>query len=194
MRALFLIALILTVATSPAHAARYTFDKAHTSITFFVDHLGFSMSQGEFDRFDGHFIFNPADPKNSSVEVTIDTASIDMDDEKWNAHMRGADFLDTENHPEMTFKSEMIEIQSNNTGRIHGQLTLLGITKPVVLDVTHNRSGKHAFNNKYVSGFSATARLARSEWGMEYALPLIGDEVEIRIEVEGFRDEKTVIE
>tara|TARA_B100001989_G_scaffold246381_2_gene217215 strand:+ start:779 stop:1402 length:624 start_codon:yes stop_codon:yes gene_type:complete len=173
--------------TGPEH---YEFDTVHTQIIFFVDHVGFSKSEGEFTDFGGHYILDRKNPENSSVEVTIDTASIDMDDEKWDAHMKNEDFFNVEKFPEMTFKSTGVNVTGDNTAEITGDLTLLGVTKPVTLNVTHNKSDKHPFSGKFVSGFSATANLKRSEFGMNYGLPAIGDDVEIRIEVEGIRKEE----
>ncbi len=180
-------------AVQPAHAEveKYTFDKAHTQIIFFVNHLGFSNSEGEFLDFDGHYLFDRADPSKSSVEVTINTAGIDMDDQAWDDHMKNEDFFNVEKFPAMTFKSTAIEVTGENTANITGDLTILGVTKPVTLATTHNKSGKHPFGDKYVSGFSATAKIKRSEFGMNYGLPMIADDVDIRIEVEGVREEPT---
>jgi polyisoprenoid-binding protein YceI len=172
----------------------YVFDTAHTQILFFVNHLGFSMSQGEFHDYDGGFIFDRTNPEKSSINVTIKTASIDMDHEKWTSHMKNADFFDVENHPEMTFKSTAVDVTGENTADITGDLTLLGVTKPVTLAVTHNKSGIHPFNKKMVAGLSATANIKRSEWGMDYGLPGVGDDVEIRLEIEGFRQDKVETE
>ena len=183
----------LTGFQTSAHAQieRYSFDKAHTQILFFVDHLGFSFSQGEFHDYDGGFVFDRTKPENSSVNVTIQTASIDMDHEKWDAHMKNADFFDVENYPTMEFKSTNIEITGEKTAKITGDLTLLGKTNPVTLDVTYNKSGTHPFNGEYVSGFSATATLDRTEWGMDYGVPNVGQNVELRLEVEGFREDSS---
>ncbi len=183
-------AIFLVPASAQAQIETYSFDKAHTQILFFVNHLGFSNSQGEFHEYDGQFIFDRDEPAKSSVDVTIQTASIDMDDEKWDAHMKNADFFDVEKFPTMTFKSTGIEVTGENTANITGDLTILGVTKPAVLAVTHNKSDKHAFSGKYVAGFSATTTIKRSEYGMEYGLPLIGDEAQVRIEVEGIRAEQ----
>lgn len=191
MRFLLMTALIVLgfSSTAQAEAEKYTFDKAHTQILFFVNHLGFSYSQGEFHDYDGHFTFNRAEPAQSEIDVAIKTASIDMDNEKWDAHMKNADFFDVENHPAMTFKSTGIEVTGENTAKITGDFTLLGVTKPVVLDVTHNKSAKHPFSDKFVAGFSASTMIKRSEFGMNYGLPGVGDDVEVRIEVEGFRED-----
>lgn len=172
-----------------AQIEKYNFDKAHTQILFFVNHLGFSMSQGEFLDYDGHFIFDRGEPSKSSVQVQIMTESIDMDDEKWDEHLKSADFFNVEKFPTMTFDSKNIEVTGDNTANITGDLTMLGVTKPVTLAVTYNKSGVHPFSGKYVSGFSATGTVKRSDFGMTYGLPGVADEVQLRLEVEGIRNE-----
>lgn len=187
----FLTGVMFLVPGKPAQAQieRYSFDKAHTQILFFVSHLGFSMSEGEFLEFDGGFTFDRTEPENSEVQVTIDAGSIEMDHKKWNEHMKSADFFHVEKYPQLTFQSTDINVTGEETAEITGDLTMLGVTKPVTLDVTYNKSGKHPFSGKYVSGFSATAELKRSDFGMDYGLPGVGDTVSIRIEVEGERIE-----
>lgn len=194
MRVFILSVLGLVLMLSPARAyaeqATYHFDKAHTQILFFVNHLGFSNSQGKFLDFDGHFVFDENDPESSSVEVVIQTDSIDMDDEAWDAHLKNEDFFNVAEFPVMVFKSTSVELTGENTANLTGDLTLLGVTRPVVLAATHNKSGKFPFGNKYVSGFSARGMLKRSDFGMDYGLPGVSDEVELRIEVEGIRQEE----
>ena len=124
------------------------------------------------------------------IDVTIKTESIDMDSEKWDDHMKSPDFFNVEEFADMTFKSTSIEITGEKTANITGDLTLLGVTKPVVLKTTYNKSDKHPFSGKYVSGFSAETIVKRSEFGMTYGLPGVGDDVHVRIEVEGYRTEK----
>ncbi|HIF25297.1 MAG TPA: polyisoprenoid-binding protein [Micavibrio sp.] len=170
-----------------AEVETYEFDKPHTSILFFADHLGFSKSQGEFHDYDGHFTFDRENPANSAVEVTIQTASIDMDMEKWDDHLKNADFFNVEEFPTMTFKSSAIEVTGEKTGKITGDLTLLGVTKPVTLDVVFHKAGEFPMGDMYKAGFTATAMIDRSEWGMNYGLPAMDKMVEIRIEVEGNR-------
>ena len=186
---LLILAAMTLLHVQPARAQieTYDFDKAHTPILFFADHLGFSKSQGEFHRYDGSFTFNRAAPEQSTVELTIQTSSIDMDDDKWNDHMKNKDFFDVEQFPTMIFKSTAIEKTGDQTGTITGDLTILETTKPVTLDVIFNKAGVHPFNKKYVAGFSATTKIKRSDFGMKYGLPLIGDEIDIMLEVEGFR-------
>lgn len=182
-------ALLLAPGIARAEVETYSFDTVHSQILFFVSHLGFSVSEGEFLEFDGGFTFDREAPENSSVNVTIDTNSIDMDDEKWDAHMKNEDFFNVEKFPTMTFNSTAIEVTGEDTANITGDLTILDVTKPVTLAVKHNKSGQHPFAGKYAAGFSATTKLKRSDFGMSYGLPNVGDDVEIRIEVEAHRND-----
>ncbi|NCC22083.1 MAG: polyisoprenoid-binding protein [Alphaproteobacteria bacterium] len=184
-------AFVVLFSGVPARAdvETYRFDKAHTQILFFIDHLGFSKSQGEFHDYDGEIRIDRENPANSSVDVTIRTDSIDMDDEKWDAHMKNEDFFDVAQYPEMAFRSTSVNVTGENTAEVAGELTLLGVTKPVTLNVTHNKSGEHPFSGAYVAGFSADTAIRRSEWGMTYGLPGVGDEVHIRLEVEALRQD-----
>ena len=184
-----LMVMVFMPASAQAAPDKYDLDKAHTQILFFVNHLGFSTSQGEFHKYDGNILFDQVNPENSTVDITIHTASIDMDHEKWNAHLRNEDFFDVEKFPFMTFKSTGFGAITDNTGGMTGDLTLLGITRPVTLFVTHNKSARHPFNGKYVSGFSAKTTIKRSDFGMTYGLPLVGDDIEIMIEVEAVRED-----
>ena len=172
-----------------AEIEQYTLEKPHSQILFFVNHLGFSHSSGRFLDFDGNIEFNRSEPEKSSVDVTIKTDSLEMNDQKWNDHLKGDDFFKVASFPTMTFKSTGIEVTGEDTGLITGDLTMLGVTKPVTLDVKFNKAGKHPFGNQYAAGFSATADIKRSDFGMNYGLPAVGDEVEIRIEVEAIREE-----
>ena len=175
---------------SPVHAANYVLEPVHTQILFFCDHLGFSKSQGEFLKFSGHFSFDPDHPASSQAQVSIDATSIDMDNAKWNDHMRNADFFDVENFPTIEFNSTRVEVLSSSQANVHGELTILGQTHPVILVVRHNKSGVHPFSGNYVAGFSASTTIKRSTFGMTYGLPALGDEVEIRLEIEGERVEQ----
>ena len=183
--------LLATLFSGVGFAAdQFAFDRAHTQILFFVNHLGFSQSQGEFHDYDGDFSFDPGDWANSKVEVTIRTASIDMDDYAWDKHLRSEDFFAVNQHPEMRFRSTRVERTDEQRGIIAGDLTLLGVTQPVTLDVTFNKAGVHPISKQYVAGFSASTVVKRSDFGMEYGLPMVGDEVQVRLEVEGYRVEK----
>lgn len=175
----------LTLFSPPINAQQYRFDTVHTQILFFVDHLGFSRSQGEFLDFDGGFEFSEGDIPAAKVAVTIQSDSIDMDDEKWNQHMKSEDYFNVEKYPTIEFHSTRVEPTGGKTFNIHGDLTMLGVTRPVVVSTRLNKTGANLKSGDYVAGFSATAFLQRSQWGMKTGIPFVGDEVEIRIEVEG---------
>lgn len=187
-RSFLSVAAALFLLSAPAQAQgveKYTLDNPHTQIVFSVSHMGFSHSVGKFLGYDGGFTFDRANPQNSTIDVTIDTASIDLGTQKWNDHMKNADFFDVEKYPTMTFKSTGVVVTGENTADITGDLTLLGVTKPVTLNVVHNKSGPRPSGEQFVAGFSATAKIKRSDFGMNYGIGMIGDEIDIRIEVEG---------
>ncbi len=186
--------LTLLFAASPALAdsaapAKYTFDPAHTQVMFSVSHLGMSHSHGRFAKFDGYFTFDVKNPDASVIDVTIDATSIDMGSKEWEDHIRGADFLNTDKFPKMAFKSTAVKRAGAMNGTVTGDLTLLGVTKPVTLDVTFNKAGRHPYMKNLVAGFSITGKINRADFGMAKHIPDVGDEVKIMIEVEGIRQD-----
>tara|TARA_B100001971_G_C18133170_1_gene506000 strand:- start:310 stop:906 length:597 start_codon:yes stop_codon:yes gene_type:complete len=183
-------ALAASVALAqPALAATYEIETPHTQVIFSVNHLGFSNSHGKFTDYEGHFTFDENNVEASRVDVKIKTDSLNMDHEKWNAHLKNADFFNVEQHPEMHFVSTKVEKTGDNTGTLTGDLTMLGVTKPVTLDVTFNKAGVHPYSKKNVVGFSARGTLKRSDFGMTYGVPGVSDEVNLIIEVEGIRQD-----
>ena len=174
---------------APAGAAdRFAIDPAHSNIVFLIEHLGYSRMVGQFQDFSGSFVFDAADPGAGSVEVAIQTASIDTDHDKRDDHLRSPDFFNATEFPEMSFRSTGIEITGDKTGRITGDLTLLGVTRPVTLDVTFNKLAPHPlpqYNSVLAAGFSARGSLKRSDFGMKTFAPALGDEIEIWLEIEG---------
>ena len=174
---------------SAAKSVKYAFDPAHTQIIFAANHLGFSFSHGRFMKFDGSFTFDPAAPEASGIDVTVDSSSIDMGSAKWDEHMKNADFLNVEKFPNMAFKSTKVEKTGEKTGKVTGDFTLLGVTKPVTLEVTYNGSGVHPYSNNHIAGFSASGTIKRSEFGMAANIPAVGDDVFLIIQVEGIRQD-----
>lgn len=174
---------------APATSNKYIFDKAHTQVIFSALHLGFSHSHGRFMNIDGSFTFDEAKPEDSAIDVTIDANSIDMGSKEWDDHLKKKDFLNVEAFPTMTFKSTKAEKTGEKTGKVTGDFTLLGVTKPLTLDVTYNGSGAHPYSNNHIAGFSATATIKRSEFGMTYGIPGVSDDVSVIIQVEGIRQD-----
>ncbi|SCA55522.1 polyprenyl-pyrophosphate binding protein [Candidatus Terasakiella magnetica] len=177
-------ALGLSVSAVKAEPVQYHFDKSHSSIEFRINHLGFSNFQGEFQGFDGTLLFDEAKPENSSVNVTIDAASIDTDVAALDAHLKKADFFDVAKFPTLSFKSKSIKVTGENTGEITGDLTLHGVTKEVVLLTTLNKAALHPMMKVPAVGFSASTTIKRSDFGVSAYVPAVGDEVTIRIETE----------
>jgi polyisoprenoid-binding protein YceI len=182
---------LVTGFAAPASAEKYILDKPHTQIIFVVNHMGFSNSYGKFTDYSGEINFDEAQPEKGDVNVTIQTASLDLDDEKWNEHMKTKDFFNVEQFPTMTFKSTKVEKTGDKTANITGDLTLLGVTKPVTLSTTLSKAGKHPMKDANAAGFTATADIKRSDFGMTNGIPMVSDDVKIIIEVEAYAEDKT---
>lgn len=165
----------------------FRFDTVHTQILFSVNHLGFSNPNGRLHLKSGYFHFDAGDWSTAKVDALIDMASVDMGDAGWNDKLRSREFFASERYPTAHFVSTGIAKTDSRSGIVHGTLTLLGVSRPVDLQVTFNRAAVDAYTFKYTAGFSATASLKRSDFGMSKYLTNIGDEVGIRIEVEGLR-------
>lgn len=180
------VALFAAGFTTPAVAApqAYQFDKAHTNILFFIEHLGFSKMMGEFRSFDGVLNFDPENPAASSVEVSIRMDGVATDVKALDEHLQKPEFFNTAQFPAMTFNSTAVAVVSPGKLKVTGDLTLLGVTKPVTLDVSVNKAAPHPFSKAPAAGFSATATLKRSDFGMSAMLGMLGDDIEIRIETE----------
>ena len=186
IRRFVLLAALATAAS--ASASDYRFDTVHTQVLFSVSHLGFSRPQGRLHVKSGFIHFDENDWANAKVEAVIDTTSLDMGDAAWNAKLRSWEFFGADKHPTAQFVSNSVEKTGERSAIVHGRLSLLGVTRPVDLALTFNRAGMDSYSMHYTAGFSATATLKRSDFGMKKYLPDVGDEVAIRIEAEGLRD------
>lgn len=170
-----------------AHATDYRFDTVHTQVFFSASHLGLSNPLGRVRVQSGYIQFDAGDWSRAKVDATIDTASLDLGDEAWNRRLRSSEFLHVEKFPTARFVSERVEKTGEHEGVAHGKLTLLGVTRPVDLKVTFNRTALEPYSLQFTAGFSADAKFRRSEFGMKKYLPDIGDEVSVHIEAEGLR-------
>ncbi|WP_299391220.1 YceI family protein [Pelagibius sp.] len=182
-----LLALPLAFASvQGAQAAQtYTLDSAHADVIFLVDHLGYSATVGRIGDVQGSITFDEAAVENSAVEIVMQAASLDTNHTKRDEHLRSAEFFNVEQFPTITFTSTGIAKTGDNTGTLTGDLTLLGVTKPVTLDVTFNLKSPHPiYEGKETVGFSARGSLKRTDFGMAAYAPAVGDEVELIIEVE----------
>jgi polyisoprenoid-binding protein YceI len=179
-------ALGLAAFTASAAPVTYTFDTTHSRVTFYVNHLGFSNSVGEFKLGDGTYSFDNDDWSKSKVEVKIPVQSLELGDPKWNTHILGSEFLESAKYPEIAFVSRKVEKLDATHGKLYGDLTIKGVTKPVVLDLTLNKVGEHPMRKTQAAGFTATTIVHRSEFGVVTYVPAVADDVVIRIEIESF--------
>lgn len=180
-------ACVTGLSSSVSKAADFAIDKAHTNIMFSVMHLGYSRMIGQFNDFKGDLSFDPKSAAKSKVSLVINAASVDTDHEARDKHLRSPDFFNVKEFGEIRFVSTGVETTGENTGKIKGNFTLLGVTKPVTLDVTFNGMRPHPlpkYKGVLTAGFSARTTIKRSDFGMKYALGGIGDEVDITLEVE----------
>ena len=191
MRKRLAIVLSLSLAPLAALAAPTTWaiDTSHTQSMFTVRHLVVSNVRGQFDNTTGSVTLDDKDVTKSSVEATIDAKTINTRDAKRDEHLRSADFFDVANHPTITFKSTRVEKAGEDKLKVTGNLTMRGVTKPVVLDVElPAATGKDPGGNTR-KGFSATTKVNRQDYGLKWskaveAGPVVGDEIKIELEGE----------
>ena len=170
--------------SGPARAADYVIDLSHSHVVFMVDHLGFAKMIGLFTDFGGTFSFDPANVGASKLKVSIKTDSLQTQFAARDSDLKGADWFNVTEFPEMTFVGTSYAKKDDQHGTIKGNLTLHGVTKPVTLDVVLNKVGQNPLDKKNSAGFSARGKLKRAEFGMKAYLGPIGDEVDLIIEIE----------
>lgn len=188
MRNLFLMtALAATPVLALAAPESYTIDPAHTYPHFKINHLGFSTMHGRFNSTKGNITIDK-EKKTGSVTITIDANSVDTGFKKRDEHLQSPDFLNAAEFPEITFKSTKVTLTGDSKATVEGNLTMVGATKPVTLDVHSMKCGEHPFSKKQVCGFDATAAIKRSDFGVKYGLPGVGDDMALEFEVEAVKD------
>jgi polyisoprenoid-binding protein YceI len=170
----------------------WAIDNGHSSVNFSVRHMMLSTVRGQFKAFSGNLDFNEADPATSTIEVSIDTASIETRDEKRDGHLKSPDFFDSEKFPAMTFKSTSVQKTSDTTAKITGDLTIKDVTKSVVLDVEYHGQAKAPWGTTS-AGFSAKTSIDRKDWGLTWNAPLetggilVGEKINIEIDLEAVK-------
>jgi polyisoprenoid-binding protein YceI len=173
---------------SVANAATYDIDNegAHASINFKIQHLGYSWLTGRFNDFDGSFEYDAAKPADSSINVTIDTTSIDSNHAERDKHLKGSDFLDVKKFPTATFKSTGFKSTGEGAGNMTGEFTMHGVTKTITIPVERIGEGDDPWGG-YRAGFSGATVLKLSDYGIDYNLGPASSTVEIELHVEGKR-------
>lgn len=195
MKRLLIIALMssgfFALQSHQALAAQYQIDVVHSNVGFTIRHI-VSRVNGEFKEFDGSFSFDPAKPESSALNVKIKASSIDTKIDKRDEHLKSADFFDVEKHPEILFVSKKISKSGKNKYKVTGDLTLRGVSKPVVLDVEYLGSSPFSMDGKTIqkAGFTAHTVIQRKDFGISWNKTLdqgglvLGDEVDININIE----------
>ncbi|MEL6298016.1 MAG: YceI family protein [Pseudomonadota bacterium] len=194
----FLAIAAMSTATVSANAneaaGTYKLDRAHASLVWKIKHLGLSFYTARFDTFDATLDIDPNEPESAKLEVTVDPKSIrtgfpfadakDFDKEL----IESPNFFNAGEHPEIKFASTSIERTGDTTAKLTGDLTLLGVTKPVTLDITLNGQMSHPMKKKPALGFSGVGTIKRSEFGMTHLIGGVGDEVQLLLEAEFIKE------
>jgi polyisoprenoid-binding protein YceI len=185
----FVLSSALMMSAGVYAADKFDFDPVHSQVQFSVNHIGFSNSFGAFRSPSGNLVFDDKDPSKSSVSVTLKLANLDMGDKTWHEHLMGSDFFDSKKFGTITFTSTSVKMTDATHGTLAGNLSMKGVSKAIEFPFTMNKRGVHPYTMKETIGFSAQTTLKRSDFGVKGALPAVGDDVTIRLEVEAVRHE-----
>lgn len=185
LAALAFAAAGFAAAILPAAAEPYKLDKSHAVVTFTVGHLGFSSVHGFFRSFDADINFDPDAMEASSVNFTIDAASVDTLWDARDKHVKSKDFLNVEAHPTITFVSKKIVLTSAETATVTGDLTMVGQTHEETFDARLNKIGPSPFNPALqIAGFTVSGEIDRTKYGMGYGAPAIGGNIALTVDLE----------
>lgn len=165
----------------------YTLDSRHLYPMFEVSHMGLSIQRGRFNKTAGTLRLDRA-AKSGAIDVSIDAASIDMGIEKWDQHMKSEDFFNVAKFPNITYKATKLMFDGDKVVGADGELTLLGVTKPVKVTVSDFNCKMHPMLKKDACGGNVTAMIKRTDFGMGYSVPNIGDDIKLTIPVEAIKD------
>ena len=169
-------------------AGQYTVDPDHASVLWKINHLGFSTFVGRFNDIEASLDFDPENIENSSIEVIINTAGLDINNPEFAEELRGSNWFDVENFPQAVYRTTSFVESNGNAFVFEGELTLLGVTAPVTLNVVFNGGGRNFLTRKYTLGFSGSAQFQRSDFGLSRFTSFgVGDDIELEIHIE-FQD------
>ena len=189
MKEFVLAAAVAAAVALPAAAEMetYTVDASHTRPAYEIAHFGLSVQRGRFDKASGKITFDAA-AKKGNADITVDTTSIDSGNAKLDTHLKSEDFFNVEKFPTMTFKGTNFAFEGDSLKSVGGDLTLLGVTKPVVLTANTFTCLVHPIAKKKACGGDFVGTIKRSDFGMKYLLGALGDEVTLRVNVEALKD------
>jgi polyisoprenoid-binding protein YceI len=185
LKYLVLAGLLGAAVSVQAAPVTYKLDPGHTMVLFSWNHFGYSNPTADLGLGEGTLVFDEQHPANSSVEVTLPLARLDTHVPALDEHLKKPDFLNADQYPVVTFKSTEVQPLGGNKFKVTGNLTVHGVTRPVVLDATLNKVGPHPMTKAPSIGFDATASIKRSDFGVGAYVPNVSDELTIRITTEG---------
>jgi polyisoprenoid-binding protein YceI len=177
---------------TPSTATTWAIDPAHTTVEFSVKHMMVSTTKGRFSGVSGTLVIDEQDPTRSHAEVTIEASTVDTHEERRDTHLRSADFFNVEVHPQITFESTRIVPESATEYKVYGELTILGVSREVVLKTEYNGQNKTPWGTEVI-GFTAETKISRKDWGLTYNAALetggwlVGDDIKIHLEVEAIK-------
>ncbi len=181
----FVIAAALPFAAAASDS--YTVDAPHTYAHFTINHLGFSTMHGRFNKSSGKITLDRA-AKNGTVDIAIESGSVDTGFAKRDEHLKSPDFFNAAEFPSITYKASKIKFKGDAPTSVEGELTLLGVTKPVTLTITEFKCGTNPMSKKDECGAGAIAQIKRSDFGMKAFLPAVGDDIKLEFEIEAYKD------
>jgi len=186
--AAFAVGFPFAGAAAAGEPVHYSLDPVHTRVMFAIEHAGFSKAIGTVSGSTGSLVFDPDDWAGAKLQASVPMTRVDLGDADWNKATLAGNLLDVEDHPTAEFVSTRIEPVAPGRASVHGILTLRGVSRGIVLDVTLNAAKRHPLPPfRRTVGFSATARLSRRDFGIDAWPSVIGDAVELRIEAEATR-------
>lgn len=165
-------------------AGEYKVDPMHTSILFKVNHLGFSKYVGRFNDFEASLDFSAEKFADARLTARVDMASVDVNSEKFENTLKGASWLDVEKHPYASFQTTSAKLIDENRAIFNGNMTFLGRTSPIQIDIKFNGGGVNLLTSSYTIGFEAHTNFNRSDFGLDKFIPAIGDQIELEIHAE----------
>jgi polyisoprenoid-binding protein YceI len=174
----------MTKNPAEVRAGAYTLDASHGKITWAVTHIGFSTYIGQFTGTAAKLKLDPKNPSAATLEASVDMNSVGALNEGLDKHLKGPDFFDVAKFPMATFKSTSVKTTGERTADITGDLTLHGVTKPITIQATFNQAGPFPMSKAYTVGFDGVATIKRSEFGINYGVPMVSDDVKLKFEAE----------
>jgi len=188
MQSKLFAAVLLAVSASGAFAGTYNIDPTHTYPSFEADHKGLSLWRGKFDKTTGTIQMDRS-AKTGTMDITIEASSINFGLDKMNSHAKSPDMFNVDKFPTVTYKGKQFKFEGEQLVAVEGELTMLGVTKPVTLKVNKFKCVQDARLKREVCGADATAEFKRTDFGLNYAIPAFAPEVKLAIQVEAIKAE-----